>query len=159
MSVEDGARLFSVDSEGLQRRTWRRTCVDCGERKDASEFYKCKTGREGLSTYCKKCSIKRARARQVERGDDWLLSRKVNRYGITEQQIWAALDEQQGRCAICQVSFADKPYRIDHCHETGAFRGLLCDDCNTSIGKFGDDLHGVLAAVTYLLRAGRVGEK
>lgn len=39
---------------------------------------------------------------------------------------------------------------IDHCHETGAFRGLLCSECNFGLGKFKDDPELLLAAVEYL---------
>lgn len=42
---------------------------------------------------------------------------------------------------------------LDHCHETGAFRGWLCDGCNTSIGRLGDSIEGVQRALDYLRRA------
>ncbi len=42
---------------------------------------------------------------------------------------------------------------LDHCHETGKFRGYLCFKCNTAIGKLGDDFEGVLNALSYLARA------
>lgn len=59
---------------------------------------------------------------------------------------------QGGACAICrQVS--DGTLHVDHDHETGKVRGLLCFDCNTAIAKLGDSLSGVLAATDYLIRS------
>ena len=40
--------------------------------------------------------------------------------------------------------------RYDHDHETGAFRGWLCDNCNTAIGKLGDTVDGLQRAIEYL---------
>jgi hypothetical protein len=43
-------------------------------------------------------------------------------------------------------------FHVDHCHETGKIRGLLCHSCNTGIGKLGDNLEGLQKAVSYLER-------
>jgi hypothetical protein len=42
---------------------------------------------------------------------------------------------------------------VDHDHETGAIRGLLCKHCNSSLGKLGDNLEGLMRAVDYLKNA------
>lgn len=42
---------------------------------------------------------------------------------------------------------------LDHCHDTGAFRGWLCQPCNTSIGVLGDDIEGIKKALSYLERS------
>ncbi len=66
------------------------------------------------------------------------------------------LATQGGRCAICET---DEPrgrhstFNVDHNHETGVVRGLLCCDCNLSIGKLGDDPARLRAAADYLERA------
>jgi hypothetical protein len=41
---------------------------------------------------------------------------------------------------------------LDHNHETGKFRGWLCDNCNTGIGKLGDTVEGLERAIAYLKR-------
>lgn len=46
----------------------------------------------------------------------------------------------------------NKTLHLDHNHDTGKFRGWLCFDCNTGIGKLGDDIEGLLIAVQYLAR-------
>lgn len=79
----------------------------------------------------------------------------LRKYGITPEQydeMWAA---QDGRCAICRRP----PQRgrelldIDHDHETGDVRGLLCWPCNSGLGSLGDDVERVRAALAYLERA------
>jgi hypothetical protein len=42
------------------------------------------------------------------------------------------------------------PWRLDHCHETGEFRGFLCSNCNLGLGKFKDDPEILLNAIAYL---------
>ena len=73
--------------------------------------------------------------------------------GITEQDYHAMLEKQQGRCAIC----GDEPevvhLRIDHDHETGAIRGLLCRNCNLGLGNFRDSPAKMIAALEYLALA------
>lgn len=46
---------------------------------------------------------------------------------------------------------------LDHCHESGVFRGWLCASCNLGIGNLGDDLDGVEKAASYLRRAREQG--
>ena len=58
------------------------------------------------------------------------------RYGITPEQWQALHDEQGGACGICRgPQQGDRRLGIDHNHDTGAVRGLLCDRCNLMVGK------------------------
>ena len=59
-------------------------------------------------------------------------------YGINLEQYFAMEQEQQGRCAICGKAPAPNKGRVrklhvDHCHQTGKVRGLLCHSCNVSL--------------------------
>lgn len=62
-------------------------------------------------------------------------------YGLTLEDVAAMFHKQDGRCAICGA-FLDLSnmysYAIDHCHETGQIRGMLCKLCNASLGGFRD---------------------
>jgi hypothetical protein len=72
-------------------------------------------------------------------------------YGLLPEQYQALVDRQDGLCAIChQPPSDDRALHIDHNHETGAIRGLLCFSCNASLGHFGDDPTRLRAAAHYL---------
>ena len=60
-------------------------------------------------------------------------------YGLKNKEEWQALhDRAAGRCEICKNEFDRTPH-IDHDHETGKPRGLLCGKCNMGLGKLGDN--------------------
>lgn len=73
-------------------------------------------------------------------------------YGITYDQYQLQLERQGGVCAICKEPerITGRTLAVDHCHETGAVRGLLCAMCNTGIGKLRDDPAIVRSALSYL---------
>ncbi len=61
------------------------------------------------------------------------------------------LDDQVGRCAICEVEFTDKvKYVVDHCHKKNQARGLLCYSCNVALGMFKDQVRILETAISYL---------
>lgn len=76
---------------------------------------------------------------------------KYRRYGLTEFSFHSLLSSQGYRCAICIEPFdgVTVPH-IDHNHATGRVRGLLCNHCNTAIGKFRDSPERLMAAINYL---------
>ena len=73
-------------------------------------------------------------------------------FNITVEQYYKIFTKQAGCCAICGISQKDLKSRlaIDHNHKTGTIRGLLCFNCNTSLGKWGDDSVIVKKALDYL---------
>jgi hypothetical protein len=75
---------------------------------------------------------------------DYDLRRK---YGITAAEYDELEKKQEGRCLIC---LEDRPLHVDHCHTTGVVRGLLCQACNTAIGKLGEDTERLNRAIDYL---------
>jgi hypothetical protein len=78
-------------------------------------------------------------------------------YGLLPEQYQALVDKQDGLCAICRGPSTDgRALHIDHNHETGAVRGLLCFECNSGLGKFGDDLETLRAALRYLVKPAEI---
>lgn len=74
------------------------------------------------------------------------------KFGLTVSQYQAMLQTQDGKCAICGSPSPEKELSVDHCHQTGKVRGLLCNPCNIGIGYMYDDPIRLLSAVKYLLR-------
>lgn len=69
-------------------------------------------------------------------------------YGLTRAAYESMLDAQGGLCRICCRPMA--PPAVDHDHETGEVRGLLCRPCNTAIGLLGDSPQMLARAIEYL---------
>lgn len=72
-----------------------------------------------------------------------------NRYGITEEDYAQMFQHQHGLCAICQKS-STKNLDVDHDHETGKVRGLLCNNCNRGLGHLQDSILHLESAIKYL---------
>jgi hypothetical protein len=79
--------------------------------------------------------------------------KRERRYGLTPEQYAAMLEAQGGLCAICRGKGGIKGFMVDHCHETGVVRGLLCPSCNAGMGMLGDTPAGLMRAVKYLREA------
>lgn len=76
----------------------------------------------------------------------------AKRYGIKIEDYNKILDNQNGKCAICErhVSDFNRLLAVDHNHKTGKVRGLLCFSCNVAIGNFKDSIDILRKAVKYL---------
>lgn len=74
-------------------------------------------------------------------------------YGLTEENFDRLLQDQGGRCAICNNPAREVPrggLMVDHDHRTGFVRGLLCPGCNYGIGFLADNVCRLQAAIVYL---------
>jgi hypothetical protein len=74
------------------------------------------------------------------------------KYGITLEDYNRMFEEQGGRCAICGTHqcATGRALAVDHDHKTGKVRGLLCQACNTAIGKLNDDPELIHKAADYV---------
>lgn len=78
-------------------------------------------------------------------------SHLVRNYGITLDQMNAMFLAQGSACAICRSKTTKGlNWHVDHCHQTGRVRGVLCNHCNLMIGHAKDRIETLLAAVEYL---------
>ena len=90
--------------------------------------------------------------RKYPREDRTRTYKLISKYGITEDDYIEMLEQQDFKCLICGTE-ADQQNRalaVDHCHETGVVRGLLCQKCNIGIGHFNDDIQLLAKAIQYL---------
>lgn len=86
------------------------------------------------------------------------MNERFRTYGITKEQFDKLFESQCGKCAICGYStIGDHKFfpMIDHCHETGKVRGILCANCNQALGKFKDDIERLKSAIEYLERSNK----
>lgn len=72
-------------------------------------------------------------------------------FGLTLEDEIRLLTQQNNRCPICGTK-PKRQFDIDHNHETGLFRGLICHRCNKGLGLLGDTVEGVQNALNYLLK-------
>jgi len=85
-------------------------------------------------------------------------ARAIAKYGMTLAEYDTLLLKQKEVCAICKRAERNRikaggvlrSLAVDHDHETGVVRGLLCSSCNRGLGKFGDDPNRLRSAAEYL---------
>ena len=114
-----------------------RTCTTCQQAKPDSEFY------DEFRRCCKECKKHVAWRGHIRR-----------KFGLTPEDFWAMSESQGNTCAICDKPEGEGNRRtkltIDHDHESGKIRGLLCHNCNTAIGLANDDSARLRRAADYL---------
>lgn len=141
-------------------------CSQCGEVKPLDAFAINKQQRDGLHPHCKACKRAKAKAHyaaNLEKAkEDQIWRNMKHKYGITRENYAQMLAGQDGACAICggeQTHAWATRFSVDHDHETGEVRGLLCTNCNTLLGMANDDVDRLMAAAAYLLSFNSVLEK
>lgn len=80
------------------------------------------------------------------------------RYGISVEEYEKFLEKQDGMCAICLSEPGRRRLDVDHSHDTGEVRGLLCELCNKALGGFNDDPDLLQRAIMYL-KGGEAGAR
>lgn len=143
-------------------KTKEQVCTKCGKKQPLTTeyFYKRATGRNGFCRKCISCRVKYAklyhqknRLKHLKKSrEQWL---RAN-YSITVGDYDYMFKKQNGVCAICkQPEVMKNQYglirlSVDHDHKTGKVRGLLCNRCNITLGKFEEDINLFLDAAEYL---------
>ncbi len=147
-----------------------KSCVKCGVEKPLSEYHLKAAGRDGHRNDCISCvSVRNAECYRgnpkpiKERNSAYYYAHKPQKaayarkrkleieYGLTQDEFDAMVLAQGGCCAICGRQSEGK-FNIDHDHDTGNVRGLLCGPCNRGIGLLGDSAETLQRAVAYLER-------
>lgn len=99
-------------------------CPRCERDVSVTYFAKNSLADDGLQWVCSPCRRDQERFRL---------------FGLTRAEFEALLDSQDGRCAICcrrEPGGRSNEWHVDHCHETGVVRGLLCAGCNLGLGVY-----------------------
>lgn len=137
--------------------TATRICPRCGHERPIADFPRDRSRKSGIYPWCRSCNVdgmRRWRERNPERAKSTARRNGLlRRRGITVAQYDEMLQRQDSACAICGCSEAESTkgvLEVDHDHESGRIRGLLCGRCNLSIGKFDDDVALLRSAIRYL---------
>jgi hypothetical protein len=105
----------------------RKICIYCGKRKNAKSFARHIGHKDNLDSRCRKC---------------------VKQHTKIRNKLRKKAPQKPDGCECCFCS-PDK-WHLDHDHVYHTFRGWLCETCNIGIGKLGDNLEGIVAALKYL---------
>ena len=130
-------------------------CSKCKQEKPFSEFYQGDRYLDGYRSKCKECFstyYKERNSTDIEKQRNRESSYK-RKYGITLDDYNKILSSQNGGCAICgsvKLRKGESYLHVDHDHETGEVRGVLCTNCNVGIGRFLDDPKLLQNAINYL---------
>jgi hypothetical protein len=127
-------------------------CTHCNKVKPLSEFFNCKNTRDLKSTDCKKCSVKSSNKHRKDNFEQYRNTYVKRVFNITLEEYNKMFEDQDGCCAICGIHQKDlkRTLFVDHNHETGKIRGLLCGTCNMAIGFLKDDTGVLQNAIDYL---------
>ncbi len=142
-------------------------CSNCKRILSADAFYKSQGTKSGLTGECQECRKtyhRSAHAHQLKKQwrakeDKEKVRKQSHKYNIkrkfqlTPEQFETMLSSQNGVCAICHLPAGKKTLAVDHCHKTGAIRGLLCGICNVALGRWRDDPECAERAKEYLIQA------
>lgn len=119
-------------------------CSKCKEDKSIDCFRNDKNSITGLTARCIGC-LQEKRTENKSKKRDYLYKKQ---YGISLIDYEKMYNELGGKCQICQIHH--NMLYVDHNHDTGKVRGLLCNTCNRGIGLLKDDIQVFKNAIKYL---------
>lgn len=161
--------LKSGDREG-RVQAWCKTCQNKQRRERYERDPKTREKARANSRAAYARLTPEAKARRDQKAKEWadanadrLSRQKRDRryrtwYGISLADYEAMLEAQGGGCAICgakeNISIGGKAVAmaVDHCHDSGQVRGIVCDPCNRALGSVRNDPEIAEAMAAYLRR-------
>jgi len=152
-----------------------KTCTKCNQTKPETSFHKDKYKPDGLRSQCVDCTREhdqkryysnveesRKRVREHRKKIDPAVLKIQNRnqklkraYGLTFEEVEELKKAQNYCCAICGVhesKAGKKGLVVDHCHNTGAVRKLLCSSCNSALGLVKENTNVLAKMIEYLTK-------
>ena len=144
------------------------TCFKCKELKSLSDYGRDLRKKSGLQARCRACSSKHEMERYYAKHEE---SKAYNRarykknpgrikdqnlrkwYGIDLTTHFEMIKNQHNKCFTCNKEFTKtSPACVDHCHQTGKVRDLLCTKCNTALGMVNDNVSVLKNLTEYIER-------
>lgn len=134
-----------------------KTCKECRESLPLDSFasFKAGNGQTYLRGVCKPCrseQSKKGMNRWRAQKDPIEESVRISCYvlKLDFDTVWAYYQSHNGECEVCREQPTKKRLVLDHDHETGAFRGLLCSECNLALGLLKDSRFRAMGIISYL---------
>lgn len=131
-------------------------CCFCKCSKSLDLFFNDASRKDRKSPRCKECHIDVIRRWEKENPEAHLRIKRNKHlkktYNITLKDYEMLLEQQNYRCKICNSDEAGsyESFAVDHNHDTGKVRGLLCFPCNFLLGNCREDVNVLHSAVLYL---------
>lgn len=130
----------------IGQRAWNTGLGGCKRGHDSGLYVSTPSGVK----VCLGCKRENGLKYRIANRENINFKNRVDRYGINFAHFVALYDAQDGCCAICKREITKEKCRIDHDHDTGKVRGLLCVSCNTGLGLFQDSPDVLSSAAGYL---------
>jgi hypothetical protein len=124
-------------------------CPDCAAFRPQTEFSLNASRVDGRAGYCLEHQAARIEESRVRLHGTTRHYHLMHRYGISAVELERQVERQAGLCLICLRDLDGKAH-VDHDHQTGEVRGVLCFNCNGGLGQFRDDPHLLTRAAAYL---------
>jgi hypothetical protein len=149
-SREHRERRASAEGRVIKRKravpAGHKYCPRCEQMLPLSAFGSNRSASDGLTAYCRPCHNavgKETAQRLYGSTREYHLRR---RYGLTSADVDAMVEAQGGVCPGC----GSEPQHVDHDHQTGKVRGVLCSGCNQALGNVRDDAAVLVRLIAYL---------
>lgn len=147
------ANRSCIDCEAL-RSSGLKKCNACADIKPRTDFHRHTGRQEDRESTCKACKSARSQLRNAT-SEAREANREIKyraRYGIGAADVMAMYEHQGGKCAICRKESTSSMLHVDHDHETGVIRGLLCRGCNVLLGHCSESIETLTSAIAYIER-------
>ena len=107
---------------------------------DEKNFYSNRSRSDDKDRHCKECTSEASKIKKKHKKIKPML-----------------LEKQDYLCMICSEPLLnERQTHVDHCHKTGAVRGILCQSCNSGLGGFDDDKDSMMRAIVYAHKNGEM---
>lgn len=117
-------------------------CNECKEDFPSTNFWASKSAKDGLQAKCKKCNRTKNKEWYKENHAEERIKDKerklIRSFGITQTEFDQMVEDQNHTCAICSspTPGGRGAWSVDHNHQTGKVRALLCMICNVTLGHY-----------------------